>query len=143
PRHGAGMARHTADGPVGLLSHARRHRTEDRDEDALVKTPALVWGRRPCIETARLVVGEPPSYVAVPDRVSFRALRLQRGAVLSELHRGSGRAVGAAGSPSGGPRPTPAASAACGRLGPRQRGDGRPGRLRRVGAANAVIVAPL
>jgi hypothetical protein len=45
-----------ADRRVGVLSDARRHRTEDRAEDALV-------------ETARLVVGEPPSCVAVPDRV--------------------------------------------------------------------------
>ena len=46
------------------------------------------------VEAAGLVVGEPPACLAVPDRVSLRAVRLQRGAVLSELRRGSSRAVG-------------------------------------------------
>ena len=123
--HGARMARDAGNRRVGLLSHSRQRRAEDRPPDARV-------------EAAGVVVGEPPSCLAVRDRVPLRPVRLQRRAVLSELPRGSSRALGAAGPGVAVRRPWPAAVEGSITLGGPERGGRRPRRFRGVDPADAM-----
>ena len=68
----------TAD--VGVLSRSRQVVAKDRADDAV-------------LEASRVVVDDAVRRLAVLGRMAVGRLRLQRGAVLPELHRGPRRAV--------------------------------------------------
>ena len=79
-RHGARLARAPADDRLGVLPEPRGRDRENPGEDALVETPGVV-------------VDEAFRRLAVHGGMAVGGLRLQRRAVLSELHRSESRAV--------------------------------------------------
>ena len=83
-RHGAAVALAAANLRLGPLSDLRCGGGENRGADAVV-------------EAAGLVVDQAVRRLADDGRVAVGDVRLQRRAVLPELHRGEGGAVGASG----------------------------------------------
>ncbi len=80
-RHIAAMARQAANRRLGVLPQSRGRRRQARISNAVV-------------QAARLVVDEQLQRLAVLLRVALGPVRLQRRAVLSELHRGARRGLG-------------------------------------------------